>query len=590
MNDSEHLSREGRADRERGSALIVVLIVLLMLMGLALSISSTNFISSEAAIHSRDRVALLGAADAGVGIMLDRISDDPSTSLDVNGEATLTWTIGSITVVANAKNLGVDGVDNDGDTLIDVDDDDEFVIRIRSKATDSRGNRRGVETYLRGASHPLFSKAVYIGNRHNIAGYEWVLGPSDEATNNGAADASPASEHTHNGHAFWRSKTWGSDYGITKGDYVEGDVWVNGDIKFTGETNVYGDVTATGTIRGGIVSGEGTANENVAPIEPPDLADLDFDNLVPSQYIITDLNPTNAGGKITNVPHIPFFGFEQYPDGSQNVKPGPLASTPGNFENDNFVLGGSFVSWSNTPLDTSNVVPGTSDLILIKGNLWIDMRPTDFRIQGGGSPTQITIVVEGNLYVADDISYENADDAMLIIVKGADSGDKKDTYADGYRADGTYDAALKNGLYDGDGTELIIEDDDNDGNMDGPKEGMGNIYYGDQSYTHGGVGDGFYYAQNNVYMQTSNTTGGNRGYGIYGFLSAGGIFDMGNGAVDHRDSGSGFVHYRVKYDGRLSDGSVVLPGTPQGQGGGFAGLENTMWREMTPSEINAEWP
>ena len=90
-----------------------------------------------------------------------------------------------------------------------------------------------------------------------------------------------------------------------------------------------------------------------------------------------------------------------------------------------------------------------------------------------GSDVQVTVVVEGNLYIADDLQYTNDDNAILFIVKGSDSS--PESYVDENR-DYRYDAG-----------EKILNDqsDPNDpghGVYDGPVEGQGNVFFGDPRF------------------------------------------------------------------------------------------------------------
>lgn len=141
-----------------------------------------------------------------------------------------------------------------------------------------------------------------------------------------------------------------------------------------------------------------------------------------------------------------------------------------------------------------------------------------------------------------------------------------------------------NGVHDPD--EKLINDNGN-GDYDGPKEGQGNIYFGDRTQIWGGVTDGFMYAENNGYLVTNNTK--KQVFGVRGFFSAGGILDMGSAGADvnravTRNGNRVYTAYRVQFDPRLANGTISLKGMPAAQGGGFAGLVVAAWREIQPNE------
>lgn len=204
-------------------------------------------------------------------------------------------------------------------------------------------------------------------------------------------------------------------------------------------------------------------------------------------------------------------------------------------------------------------------LIVIKGNLWLHDTSSLFINMPANKNQRVTIVVEGNLYIADDLSYNNPNSAVLFIVKGNDAN--PESYVD------------TNRNYRYDPGESILNDNGN-GVYEGPIEGQGNVFFGDPRFGTGGVTDGFIYAQNNVYLVNPPNNQGAVGgqdaiFGVFGFLSAGGIMDLGN-----RTAGDFYNNFRVKYDSRLQNGSVSFKGMPTGLGGGWNQASVKAWRQV----------
>lgn len=208
-------------------------------------------------------------------------------------------------------------------------------------------------------------------------------------------------------------------------------------------------------------------------------------------------------------------------------------------------------------------------LILVKGNLWVhDTSSLTANLDPAAGTQKVTIVVEGNLYIADDVNYSNATSGVLFIVKGKDaSGGSAESYID----------ANRNYKYDV--GETIMHDNGN-GTYEGPKEGQGNIFFGDPRFGTGGVTDGYMYAENNVYMvnppvSVSAPSGQDAVFGVFGFLSAGGIMDL-----NDRTAGANYNNFRIKYDPRLANGTITFKGMPPGLGGGWNQAPVKAWRQI----------
>jgi hypothetical protein len=584
--------------RRRGSALIIVTTLLLALLVLALVVTQAALGRSRLGAEERGALGALWAAEAGVGLKLHDLRATDGAAMD---EVTYDLADGAHVTVS---------VETVGEYL-------QITSRAVVDPGTPRETRRAVEVHVRSSFHPLFYKATYVGNALGIPGYGVTFGPSLATTEGGATfdesawygrntrmseedhqvdfdgdgdlDDAPTLRMIYDNRVAWgwqgfiqssgnnrrldinrdgdvrdavtaptvtseptpRDPTrespppapdddWATTPRTDDADYTVGDVYVNGDVAINGGTNMFGDVDATGAVTGDPVTG--TATNGTRPIAPPDLAEMDYGSL--ADEVVQEGSPLPGYVRGEQAPS--YYGAD--------LGPAETHDRP-HFHLQN---GGS------STLSFGEARDG--QLILIKGNLWIH-DVNDFTIDmPPGSDVRVTIVVEGNLYIADDLQYGNDDNGLLFIVKGAD--DAPESFVDANRN------------YEYDSGERLMNDD-GDGVYEGPREGQGNVYFGDPRFGTGGVTDGFIYAQNNVYlvnppMNQSPPSGQDTIFGVYGFLSAGGILDLGP-----RAAGSSYENFRVQYDARLQNGEISFKGMPRALGGGFEGLTVVAWREVS---------
>lgn len=507
-----------RRERERGSAMIVTMIVLFMLMLLAVTVTSISTTRSASALDAQLRVPAEAIAEIGIGVKLDQIEGSGGADLD---PVTVDTAQGSVTVTATPV----------GDSIVRLD---------AVAHTTARGVTSRIEAHVVSSFHPAFFKAIYVGNRHGIAS-DLTLGPAGAAANPDPSETLQAN---------WES-LWEND-----ADYVDGDIWVNGTVQLKMDTKVWGDVDTTNTLSGAVVTGN--VSEGVAPIPPPDLAAMGYETR-PETVVIDDPNAIPADlsevfykGRDTNDIH--YSGAQGLQDNGRIFHLGRVTSADGP---------------KTVGFDTSH----NGKIYYVKGNLWIHSVSDKALPLPDDKNIQLTIVVEGNLYISDDLNYgentttgELTDSGILFIAKGDDAN--PESFVD----------ANKNYRYDV--GETIINDGGEVGVYEGPAEGQGNVYFGDARYGTGGVTHGFMYAQNNAYLtvppnEDSVDQDWEKIYGVYGFLSAGGIFDLGARTVSSK-----YRNYKVTYDSRIQDGTLTLPGIPSGNGGDFAGLRVISWRTL----------
>ncbi len=520
------------ADPRRGTALLLVVIVTLMLLGLAAATLSTTSIRSRAAVSDRLRLEALDAAEAGVALALERIVESEGRALDPDDEGSITAaplviTLAGGAVTVETEELGSNGEDDDGDGEVD-EEDEAAVVRIRATGALEAGGEpfaRTVEVHAVPEDHEAFYKAVFVGNETDAEGYVLHFGPGNGSPRAPANDRTPPA----------RDGSWDTSRHTNNADYVDGDVYVNGTVQVTGQSNVFGDLDATGAVVGRPVSGEST--EGVRRITPPDLAAQDY--AAQADRVVAEGTPLPAWMRAEEDPS--YYG-------------GVLGEATAH-DRPYFHLGD----------ESGDIALQESDsgtLVVVKGNLWIHS-VRSLTVNFPRDPdVHVTLVVEGNVYVADDVEYDGEDDGLLIIAK---SPDGEESYTD------------LNRNYRWDEGEPVLNDD-GDGRYDGPVEGSGNIFFGDPRFGTGGVTDGYLYAQNNVYLVNEGTEGrygsDERVWGVQGFLSAGNLIDLGD-----RRGGRNYENFRVRYDTRFRRLDFKgVPG-PVG-GGGLSTLTVVAWREL----------
>lgn len=590
----ERRSRHGA--RRRGSAMVVVMFVVMSLMVTAFVATQISVTRSQGTAAERESARALWAAEAGIGMKALQLRQTQGAATDA-----VSYTLQDGTQVT-----------------VTVTDVNGF-LRLNSTATASPGTRdqvaHQVEVFISPEFHPVFYKAVYVGNHGGIAGYKLNFGPNvaqnvggaswvestwrdrntkmSEVTygidfnNDGDFYDEPTLGEIHSNRVAWGWNGYTASSGNNRrldinkngsfetsavttptqvinpavrdpaldsptpvvdpnydsalktddADYIEGKVYVNGDIDIKGKTNIFGEVDATGTSNGDPVGS--VSNDNVPAIPAPDLASMDYDSI--ADVIVRNSDPS-VPSYMTKKNSSSYYGDQLGPSSAHDNPYFHLKSTL-NFQSDG--SGGK--------------------LILVKGNLWLHDTSSLFINMPANQTQRVTVVVEGNLYIADDLQYNNANSAVLFIVKGNDAN--PESYVD------------TNRNYRYDPGEPILNDNGN-GVYEGPKEGQGNVFFGDPRFGTGGVTDGYIYAQNNVYLvnppNNQGVVGGQDAvFGVFGFLSAGGIMDLGN-----RTGGQYYNNYRVRYDPRLADGQLSFKGMPRGLGGGWNQAAVKAWRQV----------
>jgi hypothetical protein len=199
-------------------------------------------------------------------------------------------------------------------------------------------------------------------------------------------------------------------------DEIEGDVYSGGDVLLEGDATVSGTVRADGDITG--TTGE---EDIVLPI--PDLAGMDYENT--ADYDVADLfsgatyTYDNAGGNAWQMPETsPAHIFRKNPsDRSSNTsttaKDDYFLEDPYEQVNADYSQNGSDpYAFTLSGVGSEPGPDSNQKVFYIDGNLWLHNRRTYSLGLSHDSPdgVQVTFVVKGNIYFADNLFYE--DDAL----------------------------------------------------------------------------------------------------------------------------------------------------------------------------------
>ena len=368
--------------------------------------------------------------------------------------------------------------------------------------------------------HPLYNHAIYAGN---YTEYDPSLPPD--------------------------SQNWIStmDFGGdgTEADIVTGDVHFNGHLNFGDDSELDGHATAGGDYTGKAPAGGSEAFADY--LEPPDLTVPNYENT--SDFLINDTSSWDGNGYLppTDPRHIFVKDFRT-----------DLATTAGyTFDNPQYFFGDPY---EGANIDLVSVsASGNDKTYFIDGNLWIEpMSQISQLINSPPEGTHITVVVKGNIYFSDNLSYDdNANDGLAFIAMT-----DGESYTD------------QNGNSQYDAGEPILHDD-GDGVYDGPAEGSGNIRFGDPNG--GPLGDihGFLYAENNFEDYVLDGMGGEpQHFSVTGMLSAGNQMDI------NRDYGTGHSKMDITYDDRLRNGTLKLPKLPKRNATSSSEWTTVAWREL----------
>jgi len=441
----------------RGSALFVSILALSVLMGLAY----TMLIELERANdeHQSARVHLqrLYAAEAAIESALIDLNSTGAGNLG-SVVAPLPWDQGEFWTETAPL----------GDNL--------FSVLAHGRVD---GKTRVLEAIIEESGH-VFHHALYAGNSSNDPNYQMTF----EGT---GAEA----------------------------DVINGDVFSGGDLTVNGDAHINGFSRASGTITG-------TAGQSGVTQPIPDIAGMGYaqnnDVNVAEEFLTSTWQADDAGGSAWQLPATnPAHIFRKNPD-DRTTENNTTAKDDFYLE-DPYEVVQNDPTWDGTDayMVSLEALPGDINGInrtyYIDGNLWIhNIQTFSFKLKHpGGSGLQVTLVVSGNIYVSDNIFYDDKlkDALALIAIK---------------------DEAVPN---------------------------SGNIYFGDPRGGTLETMEAFMYAEENFY-DTNLSADGSKKVIVNGSMSAGNHL-----AID-RSSATHHTKLELNLDNRLQQGLLNMPGIPGG--------------------------
>jgi hypothetical protein len=469
----------------RGAALLIVVLALVVLAALAGTLTGVSLSSQQQGVSATQLSRALYVAEAGVSECIAAVHTGalatsgklPSQLAFGDADAPLEFAGGSYFALASYEPLDR--------------------VTITSFGTVG-GRTRGIEAVMTRNLSLIYRSAVFAGN----------------------SDGDPAYVMPFSGEG-------------SQADEIHGDIYSGGSIAFSGDASIDGTPRAEGAVTG--VEGQTGISQT-----PPDLAgmeyavnnDVDVAALFASgaTYVLDDLGGTAWQMPESSPAHI----FRKDPsdrilDIAGTTKADYFLEDPYEAVEGSATVAPAF--GSRISLSGLNGEPGPngSDLVyFIDGNLWVHNRNVfNFTLYtAAGAPARVTFVVQGNIYVSDNILLQNPDQDGLALISMKDPA---------------------------------VED-------------SGNIYFGDPRFGTLERMDAFMFAENDFVDNNLSATGSAR-------VTVNGNMTAGDQVRIHRDFGTQHSKLTVEFDDRLVTGELVLPGLPGTNPG------NEVWALATWREI-----
>lgn len=356
-------------------------------------------------------------------------------------------------------------------------------------------------------------------------------------------------------------------------DIVNGDIYVDGNVKMYGESSVNtppapnnyglkGDVSATGDIDvKDSASISGATQSGAEKRGAPDLASMNY-----------KINNTHNVSEIFANQGIS-SGYLSWNHELHNVvvkNPGNRATECASTSGDDYFLepAGGFIAGTpkggGTPLDLGD----DERIYYVDGNVWIHSPQTFGFVLDG----KATIVATGNIYICDNTVYSNSDSLLGLVALGEYDGSGNlvsggNIYFGDPRFGTTYTVS---GLMFA-GNDFLYNTDSVTGEAQEPQTGF--------------TVNGNFAAVNQVSVQrdwySADITGSARP--AYFDTDTNQWIDVDDGSVLTAAEINSLRHYQmiVNYDDRVRNPETQPPGLPRGGGNIFNGITN--WEELPPS-------
>ena len=542
------LASRGRriALRERGSALLLCVDLTLIIVGISGAYLSFSIINSRKTASDVNALQALYVAESGAALYIDGLNKGVALTAGKGSLGGGTWSIPA------PLDFGTDKADNNGDKIIDDEAERNFV-RFEAAGTYA-GTLRRIEVVLSKTPGGVFWNAVFAGNSSKDPNYTLEFGGKG-----------------------------------TQKDIVKGDIYSGGGLTTSGDAALL-DETGGGPAKSVMSSGNSSHGSSAATPgyvkgdqQPLDIDSMKYDQradpsnpLYDPSLFVNVANELATNGKkgtvksttdglgtalqiddVNNPAHL----FRQDPtDGTkQRVETyGGGATDKADFFMEDPTqdvyngMGTDFTGGKDA--QRLQVSPnGNEKVYFVDGNLWFSNAPTfTFKFKHDfAQGMKMTIVVKGNIYLTDNLLYQNlADDGIALI---AMEDDKFKSKAPGDFA----------------GTQVQKDDAARDYNR---KSGSGNIFFGDPG---GGTTErfeGFLYAENNFYDNNLGSDGSMK-TDIFGNMTAG------NQVKIKRDPKK-YSKLQVQLDDKIKTGKAKLPGLPGTPGFGTGDWFIASWRQV----------
>lgn len=488
--------------------MILVVVITLMVVGLAAAYLALTAANDKMTYKETMGTHAIYTAEAALALTVNNLNAGqiPWETLAPTNTGAVTQTQSGLLAGAFGTGAydvtiacwGYDQKDNNGDGVVDESAENNFMT-ISSLASVGEETRQ-VRAHLTRTGGGVFWNVLFAGNN---SGSAYTFGMTGQGTNPNTG----------------------------KADTVTGDVYINGNLNVDQQANINGNVMVTGNANDTSSAWNGAYSQGYQG--PPDLASMDYPNnndvnvsqsfasnatygpAVPNQN-----GNTSAGGSAYQITdeNDPAHIFRKNPD--DNRIPGSV----NNNGKDNYFLEDpnqgvhNDPNWNGSDATKIKILPnGNNKVYYIDGNLWIHNHKTySFKLWGPGLEStgiKLTIVVKGNIYISDNIFYNNVNKDGLILISMKDPN--------------TADS--------------------------------GNIYFGDPLY--GTVEDfeAFMFAENNFY--TTNISASASKIIATGNMTAGNmlVFNLGTGNSRHP--------LKLTFDDRIMTGQLNMPGVPPPAGG-----------------------
>ncbi len=467
--------------RRRGSATVVALLTVVVLLGITGAMISMTFGTSKERNAAGARLRAFTAANSAVSHTLSNMSagaEPTNASVGNTAAADIAGAMNSATVLSKkvANSVHFDSTHY----WSEVTDNLDGTYTIAATGT-SAGVAQSIQVIVQEQGGGVFNNAVFAGNSEGDPLYTL-------------------------------------DFGGTGGqaDSIIGDVFSGGSVVMNDEANVTGMIRASESVIG--ATGESNVSQPIIDLSTMDYAATADFNVADMFAAGATQRYNAAGGTAWELPESsPAHIFRKNPDDraadvSGTVKDDYFIEDPYESPRNDRMANGqrayriSFSGTNGEPGEDSN-----KKVFYIDGNLWLHNRPAgSFSLYGTGADgVQITFVVKGNIYMSDNLYYENMED---------------------------------------DGVAFVAMKDD-------AVEDSGNIYFGDPIYGTLEEMQAYMFAENNFYDSNLDESG-SATVKLFGNMTAG------NQVLIERDYGDSHTQMSVEFDPRIADGSLSMPGLP----------------------------